>query len=102
VRTRHFNRLSGIGLILLALAALVVVLWGYTQPPLADEGTGAHIFQLSMVMLVPVAVAFVSTADWSRPSRAAWPLAIAAAATVLAFAGLYYLEHGYYPGQLTG
>jgi hypothetical protein len=99
VRTRQVNRLSGVGLILLALAALVVVLWGYTQPPLADEGTGAHIFQLAIVMLVPVTLAFVSTADWSRPSRAAWPLAIAAAATVLALAALYYLEHAYYPGH---
>jgi cytochrome bd-type quinol oxidase subunit 2 len=100
LRTQQLNRLSGIGLVLLSLLALIVVLWGYTQPPLADEGTGAHIFQLSVVALVPVTCVFVTTADWRRPSRTAWPLVIAIAATVLAFAALYYLEHVYYPEQL--
>jgi len=100
VRTQAVNRVSGIGLILLSLTALFVVLWGYTQPPLPDEGIGAHIFQLSIVALVPVTLVFVATADWSRPSRSARPLAIGVAATVLAFAALYYLEHVYYPGQL--
>ena len=99
MRTQQLNRLSGVGLVLLSLTALVVVLWGYAQPPLADEGTGAHIFQLSIVALVPMTVVFVTTADWSRPSRTLWPLAIAVAASVLAFAALYYLEHVYYPGQ---
>jgi uncharacterized YccA/Bax inhibitor family protein len=99
VRTRQLNRVCGIGLILLSLSAVIVVLWGYTQPPLADEGTGAQIFQLSIVMLLPVTLVFLTTADWSRPSRAAWPLAIAVAATVVAFAALYYLEHVYYPAQ---
>lgn len=100
VRTQGVNRISGIGLILLSLTALFVVLWGYTQPPLPDEGIGAHIFQLSIVALVPVTLVFLATADWSRPSRSARPLAIAVAATVLAFAALYFLEHVYYPGQL--
>jgi hypothetical protein len=99
VRSQQVNRLSGIGLILLSLTALFVVLWGYTQPPLPDEGTGAHIFQLSVVALVPLALLFLATADWSQPWRSARPLVLAAAATVLAFAALYHLEHVYYPGQ---
>ena len=100
MRTQQLNRVSGMAVVLLSLTALIVVLWGYTQPPLADEGTGAHIFQVSIVSLVPVTLVFLATADWSRPLRAAWPLAIAVAATTLAFAALYYLEHVYYSGQL--
>ena len=78
---------------MLSLTALLVVLWGYTQPSLPDEGTGAHIFQLSIVALVPAALVFLTTADWSQPGRSARPLALGAAATVLAFAALYLLEH---------
>jgi hypothetical protein len=93
VGTQHLNRLSGFALVLLSLTALVVVLWGYTQPPLPDEGTGAHIFQLSIVALLPVALVFVLTGDWSQPRRTGRPLVVAAAATMLAFAALYVLEH---------
>jgi len=88
---------------MLSLTALTVVLWGYTQPPIPDEGTGAHIFQLSVMMLVPVLLVHVATADWTPPLRSACPLALAAVAITLAFAALYYLEHVYYPGgQATG
>jgi hypothetical protein len=34
-----------------------------------------------------------ATADWRQPWRSVRSLVIAVAATVLAFAGLYYLEH---------
>jgi putative Ca2+/H+ antiporter (TMEM165/GDT1 family) len=91
---------SSLGLVLLSLIALLVVLWGYTQPALSDEGTGAHIFQLSIVALLPMTLVVVTTADWSQPRRSVRALAIAAAVTVLAFAALYYLEHVYYAGQL--
>jgi hypothetical protein len=92
------NRVSSIAIVLLSLAALLVVLWGYTQPPLPDEGTGAHIFQLAIVALVPMTLVFLTTADWSQPWRSARPLAVATAVTVLAFAALYILERFYYPG----
>jgi hypothetical protein len=98
---QQVNRLSSVGVVLLSFTALIVVLWGYTQPPLPDEGTGAHIFQLSIVALVPVTLVFLATADWSRPSRSAWPLSVAVVASTLAFAALYYLEHVYYPGQFS-
>jgi hypothetical protein len=98
VRIQQVNRVSSIGLILLSLTALLVVLWGYTQPPLPDEGTGAHIFQLSIAALVPMTLVFLTTADWSQPRRSARPLAVAATTTVLALVALYYLEHFYYPG----
>jgi len=97
LRAELINRVSSIAIVLLSLTALFVVLWGYTQPPLPDEGTGAHIFQLSIVALVPMALVFLTTADWSQPWRSARPLAVASAATVPAFAALYFLEHFYYP-----
>ena len=97
VRTRQVNRLSSIAVVGLSLSALLVVLWGYTQPPLPDEGTGAHLFQVAIVALVPTTLVFLTTADWRHPWRSTWPLAVAVVATVLAFAALYGLEHVYYP-----
>ena len=92
----QINRLSGKGLIVLSLIALVTVLTGYFQPPQPDEGTAAHIFQLSIVALIPTIMLFLATADWKQPSRSARPLAVAGVALVIAFAALYYLEHYYY------
>jgi hypothetical protein len=93
VGTRQVNRVSSIAIVLLSLTALLVVLWGYTQPPLPDEGTGAHIFQLSIVALVPMTLLFLTTADRTPPWRGSRPLAFTAVATILAFGALFYLEH---------
>ena len=85
MREQKINRVSGIVLIVLSLTALLdVLLLGYTQPPLPDEGTGAHIFQLSMVALVLTGFLFVSTADWTHPLRIVRRLAFPAAVVVLA------------------
>ena len=92
----QINRVSHKVVIVLSLIALITVLIGYTQPrhpAPTDEGAGAHIFQLSILALVPTLLLFLVTADWSRPSRAARPLAIPVAALVAAFAALYCLEH---------
>jgi hypothetical protein len=100
MREQKINRLSGIVLIVLPLTALLdVLLLGYTQPPLPDEGTGAHIFQLSMVALVLTGFLFLSKADWTHPLRIVRRLAFPAAVVVLAFAALYYLEHYFYPAH---
>jgi len=97
------HRVSGRVLIVLSLAALLAVLSGYRvsfqpfsihpQPPQPDEGTQAHVFQLSIVALAPAILLFLATADWKRPLRSARPLVFSAAAVVLAFGALYYLEH---------
>jgi hypothetical protein len=100
MRAQKINQLSGIVLNVLSLTALLVVLLlGYTQPPLADEGVGAHIFQLSIVALLPTAFLFLATADWTQPARTVRRFAFPVIVVVLAFAALYYLEHYFYPAH---
>ena len=93
MNVQRINRVSGKVVIVLSLIALLAVLSGYTQPPHPDEGTAAHIFQLSIVLLVPMILLFLATADWRQPLRSARPLTIPGFALVLAFGALYYLEH---------
>jgi hypothetical protein len=93
MREQNLNRVSGIMLAVLSLTALLAVLSGYFQPPQPDEGTAAHIFQLSIAALVPTILLFLATADWKQPLRSARLLAFPATALVLAFGALYYLEH---------
>ena len=89
----QINRISGTVLIVLSLTALLAVLSGYTHPPQPDESAAAHIFQLSVVALVPMFLLFLATADWRKPLRSVRRLTFPAAALVLAFGALYYLEH---------
>ena len=95
--TAHqINRLSSKVIIVLSVLALLTVLSGFThapQPPEPDEGAAAHIFQLSIVAVALSILVFLATADWKHPLRSVRPLAFPAAALVLAFAALYYLEH---------
>jgi len=90
---QQINRVSGRVILALSLVALFAVLIGYTQPPQPDEGALAHIFQIAIVLLVPLILLFLGTADWKQPLRSARRLALPATALVLAFAALYYLEH---------
>ena len=92
-RQSQVNRLAFYAAIFLSLVALLAVLSGYTQPPPSDEGTGAHIFQIAIVLLLPAILAFLASADWQQPARSARPLIIPAAALILAFGALYYLEN---------
>jgi hypothetical protein len=100
MHAQQINRVSHVLLLLLSLTALLdVLLLGYTRPPLSDEGTGAHLFQLAIVALVPTGVLFLATADWTQPLRMARRVGLPAAVVVLAFAALYYLEHYFYPAH---
>ena len=93
---QRLNRISGRALIVLSLIALVTVITGYAlprHPAPTDEGTAAHIFQLSVLAFAPTLLLFLVTADWNRPSGAAKALTIPAAAVMAAFAALYCLEH---------
>lgn len=93
MNAQRINRVSGKIVIALSVIALLAVFSGYTQPPQPDEGAAAHIFQFSIVLLVPMILLFLATADWRQPLRSARPLTIPGFALVLAFAALYYLEH---------
>jgi len=101
MRTERINNASTVALVVLSLAALLpvaaaavaIVLSGQIPPPEADEGTGAHIFQLSIAALLPVGLIFLLTAAWAEPWRVARRLALPVAAVVAAFALLYYFEH---------
>jgi hypothetical protein len=98
---RRVNRVSAGLVILLSLTALLpislavlrIALTGQVPAPERDEGTGAHVFQLSIAGLVPALLVFVATADWARPWRVARTLALPALAVILAFALLYHYEH---------
>jgi ABC-type uncharacterized transport system permease subunit len=93
---QQINRLSAKIIIALSVLALLTVLSGYThlsQPLETDEGTAAHIFQLSIAAVALSIAIFLTTADWKQPSRSLRPLAFPAAALAVAFAALYYLEH---------
>jgi hypothetical protein len=97
-RCRKINRIAAIVVTILSLIALLTVLSGYTQPPHPpdpDEGTAAHIFQLSIALLMPALSLFLATADWKQPWRSTRPLALPSAALAIAFGMLYYLEHYY-------
>ena len=90
------NRVAGAVLVLLSLVLLGDVASGVAsppQPPPTDEGTRAHIFQLTVALIVPAMLAGVLTWDRRYSLRTAWPLALAAAALVLSFAGVFYIEH---------
>ena len=63
------NRTVGRIVVVLSFAALLAVLSGYAQPPQRDEGTAAHLFQVSIVGLVPMLAVFLMTADWKQPWR---------------------------------
>jgi hypothetical protein len=102
------NRITLVALTVLSLTALApllimalpAMLTG--QVPLsetANEGTGAHIFQMSMGALVPVGLTFLATADWKQPTRSIRHMAFPAAAVALALAMLFYFEHVYLPGH---
>jgi hypothetical protein len=99
MRGEQINRVSRKVIIVFSVVALLTVVSGYFQAPQPDEGTAAHIFQLSIAALVPMTLVFLSTADWKQPLRSTRPLTVPAVALVLAFVALYYLEHYYYPGH---
>ena len=90
---KKINRSASRTILVLSAIALVAVLSGYIQPPQPDEGAAAHIFQLSIVALVPMLMLFSGTADWRQPWHILRSLTLPTMALLFAFAALYYLEH---------
>lgn len=99
---QQINHISQVIMIVLSLIALSTILVGYIAPPAVpeiDEGAGAHIFQLSIGLMVLVLAVFLVTADWKQPFETMRKVAIPAGLAAVAFAGLYYLEHYYLPAH---
>ena len=97
-RLNRASHIATLALSFLALSTLVVTLSaaflsGHAPKPEADEGTGAHIFQLSIAALALATLVFMATADWDRPWRPIRKLIVPACAVVIAFGLLYYFEH---------
>ena len=97
----HVNRVSTaafVGLSLVAALTVVVgvstvLLSGQAAQPAHDEGTAAHIFQLSVVGAAFSGLIFLMTANWQDPRRAGRPLIVAAILVAVAFSVLFYFEH---------
>jgi hypothetical protein len=101
MRNQTINRVSGrivLGLSLFAMflvggATILTLLGRFIPSPNGDEGTAAHLFQLTITLLVPSGLVFLVTADWRQPLKVAKQLALPAVALVVAFTMLYYMEH---------
>ena len=77
---RSVSRSGPIALSAIAFGVVVVVLTTGWQRWLTDEGTAAHIWQLLMILQVPLVALFLGTANWRRPKEVAKVLALQAAA----------------------
>jgi uncharacterized membrane-anchored protein len=89
----RLHRIAQGALLVLSVLALLTVVTGFLQPPQADEGTAAHIFQLSVVIFGFMLTVYFATADWKQPRGESRRLAVPAAAISAAFVALYCLEH---------
>ena len=69
---------------LLALGVVLVVVTTGWERGLQDEGAGAHIFQLLIVLQAPFILAHLATADWGRFMSVARPAAVQVATLALA------------------
>jgi hypothetical protein len=99
MHSEKLNLFSARVVLVFSMIALVTVLSGYIQPrhpAPVDEGAGAHIFQMSIVLTSGGLLLFLFTADWKQPWRHARRLALPGVALVAAFSALYLLEHVYF------
>ncbi len=89
---RQPSALLPIAMSLAALALVLshVALFGAVRE--ADEGTGAHLFQLLMVAQVPVIGYFALKWLPLAPGRALWVLALQAGAWIAAWFPVYWFN----------
>jgi hypothetical protein len=94
------NRISNWAIHILSLFAMCLVVGATALTkigrlhPSRDEGTGAHLFQIAVALLLPAGLVYLLSADWRKPLRVALRIVAPAIALVIAFATLYYMEHG--------
>ena len=73
-KVARFLAIAPLAMSLVALLDVAVVVSTGWERTLKDEGAAAHLFQLLVVLQIPLILAFLATADWKRFARAA-PLA---------------------------
>jgi hypothetical protein len=89
-KIHNFSRVAPVIMSLLSLALVIegVVQFGIHHREV-DEGWQAHLFQLLMVLQVPIFLLFAATANWKQPSRSLLVLGLQAAAWGTALGALY-------------
>jgi|ERR1035438_6061286 hypothetical protein len=92
---QKINRVSAIAPVVMSLVAFAIVLlavstgWGMVP---GDEGTAAHIFQILIVLQMPLILAFLATANWRNWRWVASRIVLQAAAIILAFSPVAYFK----------
>jgi len=83
MRRETINRITAIAPMSMSLLAFGIasasVITGWERS-LKDEGAAAHLFQLLIVLQIPLIAAFLMTADWRRLRAIAWVIVLQAAA----------------------
>ena len=91
--SQKIHNFSRVAPIIMSLLSLALVIEGVVQFGLhhreVDEGWQAHLFQLLMVLQVPIVLLFAATANWKQPNRALLVLGLQAAACGAALGALY-------------
>ena len=85
------NRIGMLAPVLCSIGAfgLVVGNMAAGTPPQQDEGAAAHIFQLLVLVQLPLGLIFLATVDWAKPLRVLLIVGAQAAALASAFAALW-------------
>jgi hypothetical protein len=86
------GRWGPIAMSIAALAIVALVLATGWERGLKDEGAAAHLWQLLIILQLPLVAAFVLTADWRRPGPAGRTLMLQAALVALAMAPVAYFR----------
>ena len=91
--SQKIHNFSRVAPVIMSLLALALIIEGLAQFGLhhreVDEGWQAHLFQLLMVLQVPIVLLFAATANWKQPGGVLQVLGLQAAAWVAAFGALY-------------
>ena len=89
-KIRNFSRVAPV---IMSLLALALIMEGLAQFGLhhraVDEGWQAHLFQLLMVLQVPMMLLFAATANWKQPRQVLLILGLQSAAWTIALGALY-------------
>ena len=91
----RITRISAILPIFMSFAAFLLGLaggifgWGDGR---RDEGAAAHIFQLLIVLQIPIIVTYLATADWKRSAQIVWTLVVHILGIALAFGPVAYFK----------